>query len=60
VRWAWDSTEPITDMGDLDYTGAKVAANRTHGYLHGLARVLNAAVAAGLTIRGYAEGDRVP
>src|SRR5580658_1212209 len=60
VRWSWDSTEPITDMGDLDYTGAKVAANRTHGYLHGLARILNAAMAAGLTIRGYSEGDRVP
>lgn len=60
VRWPWDSREPIVDEGDLDYTGAKVAANRTEGYLHGLARILNAAMAAGLTISAYAEGDRVP
>ena len=60
VRWPWDSTEPVVDEGDLDYTGAKVAANRTEGYLHGLARILNAAMDAGLTIRGYSEGDRVP
>jgi SAM-dependent methyltransferase len=60
VRWPWDSAEAVVDEGDLDYTGAKVAANRTQGYLHGLARILNAAMDAGLTIRGYSEGDRVP
>src|SRR5215469_13739226 len=60
VRWPWDSAEPIIDDGDLDYTGAVVAANRTEGYLHGLARILTAAMDAGLTIRGFSEGDRVP
>jgi SAM-dependent methyltransferase len=60
VRWPWDSAEPIAEEGDLDYTGAKVAANRTHGYFHGLARVLGGAMRAGLTIRDYSEGDRVP
>jgi SAM-dependent methyltransferase len=60
VRWPWDSTEPVIDEGDVDYTGARVAANRTRGYLHGLARILNAAMDAGLTIRGFSEGDRVP
>ncbi len=60
LRWPWDQDAPIVDEGDLDYTGAKVAANRTQGYLHGLARILNAAMDAGLTIRGYSEGDRVP
>ncbi|HWF76823.1 MAG TPA: class I SAM-dependent methyltransferase [Caulobacteraceae bacterium] len=60
VRWPWDSETPIVDVGDLDYTGAKVAANRTEGYLHGLSRILNTAMDAGLTIRGYSEGDRVP
>ena len=60
VRWPYDSAEPVIEEGDLDYTGAKVAANRTQGYLHGLARILNAAMDAGLTIRAYAEGDRVP
>jgi SAM-dependent methyltransferase len=60
VRWPWDQAEPVVEEGDLDYTGAKVAANRTQGYLHGLARILNAAMDAGLTIRAYSEGDRVP
>src|SRR6185312_6726866 len=32
VKRPWDSPEPIVDVGDLDYTGAKVAANRTEGY----------------------------
>jgi len=48
------------DEGDLDYTGAVVAANRTQGHLHGLARILTAATDAGLAIRGFAEGDRAP
>jgi SAM-dependent methyltransferase len=60
VRWPYDSTEAHVDVGDLDYTGAIVAANRTEGYLHGLARILNAAMDAGLTIRGVSEGDRIP
>jgi SAM-dependent methyltransferase len=60
VRWPWDQAEPVLEEGDLDYTGARVAANRTSGYLHGLSRILNAAMDAGLTIRGYSEGDRVP
>jgi SAM-dependent methyltransferase len=60
VRWPWDSPSPHIDEGDLDYTGAKVSANRTVGYLHGLGRILGAAMRAGLTIRGFAEGDRVP
>ena len=60
VRWPYDSAEPHIDIGDLDYTGAIVSANRTEGYLHGLSRILNAAMQAGLTIRGFREGDRVP
>jgi len=60
VRWPYDSTEPVIEEGDLDYTGAKVAARRTQGYLHGLARILTAAMDAGLTLRGFSEGDRVP
>jgi SAM-dependent methyltransferase len=60
VRWPYDSAEAHVDEGDLDYTGAKVAANHTEGYLHGLARILTAAMEAGLTIRRFAEGDRVP
>ncbi|HEY1426054.1 MAG TPA: class I SAM-dependent methyltransferase [Caulobacteraceae bacterium] len=60
VRYPWDSDKPDVAVGDLDYTGAKVAANRTEGYQHGLARILGAAMDAGLTIRGYSEGDRAP
>jgi hypothetical protein len=60
VRWPWDASEPVVEAGDLDYTGAKVAANRTEGYLHGLAQILNAAMGAGLAISGFAEADRVP
>jgi SAM-dependent methyltransferase len=60
LRWPYDSAEPQIDEGDLDYTGAVVAANRTEGYAHGLATILGAAMRAGLTIRGFSEGDRVP
>lgn len=60
VRWPYDSDEPHVEVGDLDYTGASVAANRTEGRMHGLERILGAALRAGLTITGFAEGDRVP
>jgi hypothetical protein len=60
VRWPYDSPEKHVDIGDYEYTGAKVSANHTEGYLHGLARIFNAAMAAGFTIRGFREGDRVP
>ncbi|HEY2708584.1 MAG TPA: methyltransferase domain-containing protein [Caulobacteraceae bacterium] len=56
----YDSAEPDVTEGDFDYTGAMVAANRTEGYLHGLSRILNAAMGAGLTIRRFSEGDRIP
>jgi|SRR5579871_374200 len=60
VCWPYDSREPHIDIGDLDYTGANVAADRTVGYLHGLAHIFNAAMSAGFTIRGFREGDRIP
>jgi SAM-dependent methyltransferase len=60
VRWPYDADEPHIDEGDLDYTGAKVAAYRTVGYLHGLGRILTAAMDAGLTIRSFTEGGRAP
>ncbi len=60
VRWPYDSAEPHVDVDDLDYTGAKVSANRTVGYLHGLERILTAVLDAGLTIQSFREGDRVP
>ncbi len=60
VRWPYNSAEPYVDEGGREYTGATVSAKRTTGYLHGLGRILNAAMRAGLTIRGFSEGDRVP
>jgi SAM-dependent methyltransferase len=60
VRFPWDSDAPIIEEGGLDYTGAKIDANRTEGYLHGLSRILTATMDAGLTIRGFSEGDRAP
>ena len=60
VRWPWDSTEPHIEEGDLDYTGAKVSAQKTVGYLHGLGRIFGAALRAGLTITRFSEGDRIP
>lgn len=32
----------------------------TRGYAHGLGRILTATLAAGLTVRRFTEGDRVP
>jgi SAM-dependent methyltransferase len=61
VRWPYDSAEAhVDDAVDVDYAGAAVAGIRTEGYLHGLSRILNATMRAGLTIRGFCEGDRVP
>lgn len=60
VRWPYDSSEPYIEEGDFEYTGAKVSANKTVGHFHGLARIFGAAMRAGLTIRGFREGDRVP
>jgi SAM-dependent methyltransferase len=60
VRWPYDSPEPHVDTVDFDYTGAPVGAKHTEGHLHGLARILGAALRAGLTITNFSEGDRVP
>jgi SAM-dependent methyltransferase len=60
VRWPYHATDVHIEQAGLDYTGAHVHANRTEGYLHGLARILNAAIKAGLTIRDFREGDRIP
>ena len=60
VRWPYDSTQPIIEEHDVDYTGARVTAKRTVSYAHGLGRILTGALQAGLTARGFSEGDRVP
>jgi len=59
VRYPYASPEPQIDEDETDYAGAR-SGMRTEGYAHGLARVLTAALAAGLTLTRFTEGDRVP
>ena len=60
VRYPYDSTELQIDEVEHDYAGAATGGGRTEGYAHGLARILGAALDAGLTITRFSEGDRVP
>ena len=60
VRWPYDSDQPQTEESEFDYTGARLTARRTQFHLHGLGRILNAAMRAGLTITDFREGDRIP
>jgi len=59
VRHPYAATEPQIDEDDTDYAGAR-SGLATRGYAHGLGRILTAALAAGLTLRRFTEGDRVP
>ncbi|HXQ14982.1 MAG TPA: class I SAM-dependent methyltransferase [Caulobacteraceae bacterium] len=60
LRWPYDSTEALIDEDETDYAGAHIGGARTESFPHGLARILTAALAAGLTLRRFTEGDRVP
>lgn len=60
VRYPYDAIEPQIDEDETDYAGARTGGMRTEGYAHGVGRILTAAMAAGLTIRRFTEGDRVP
>jgi len=60
VRWPYDSDAPHVEVGANDYAGADIAPTRTDGHFHGLARILGAALRAGLAITDLREGDRVP
>jgi SAM-dependent methyltransferase len=62
VGYPYQTDEPIIIEGAGDYadTNAKVAADRTAEWMHGIGRILNAAVDAGLVIRRLDELDRVP
>ncbi|MCP5432978.1 MAG: class I SAM-dependent methyltransferase [Alphaproteobacteria bacterium] len=60
VRWPYSALEPQISVDVPDYADESTRSGRTEGYLHGLARILNAAIGAGLTIRAFDEGDRVP
>ena len=61
VRYPWDSSEPLELENQGDYAGPGVLeAHRNVMFLHGMARILNAAIAAGFRIDRIAEGDRIP
>jgi SAM-dependent methyltransferase len=62
VRDPYDSDKPIFVEGVGDYAEptAVVKADRTAEWLHGIGRILNAAIDAGFVIRRFDELDRVP
>ena len=59
VRYPYAAAEPQIDQDATDYAGARSGVI-TEGYAHGLARILTAALSAGLTLRRFTEGDRIP
>ena len=62
VRFPYDSTSPIVGEEQHDYAEpeAPIAARGTGVWIHGLGRILNAAVDAGFVIHRLDEGDRIP
>lgn len=62
VRYPYDSPEPVIGEDQRDYAEpeAPITARRTGVWIHGLGRILNAAIDAGFTIRRLDEGDRIP
>lgn len=61
VRYPWDSDEPLEMENQGDYAGPGILeAHRNVMFQHGMATILNSAIAAGFRIDGIAEGDRIP
>jgi SAM-dependent methyltransferase len=61
LRYPYDSDTPLELENQGDYAGpGEVKAHRNVQHLHGLGRILNAAIGAGLRIDRLDEGDRVP
>jgi SAM-dependent methyltransferase len=61
VRYPWDSSAPLELENQGDYAGPGILeAHRNVMFLHGMANILNAAIAAGFRIDGITEGDRIP
>ncbi len=58
----YDSRDPVIAPDQQDYADpdAPITATRTGVWLHGLGRILNAAIAAGFVTRRLEEGDRIP
>lgn len=61
VRYDWDNSVPLELENQGDYAGpGTLEAHRNVMFLHGMAKILNAAIAAGFRIYEIAEGDRIP
>ena len=62
ARFPYQSSEPVIGENQSDYAepDAPLEARRTGVWMHGLGRVLNAAIDAGFVIRRLGEGDRIP
>ena len=61
VRYDWEGSVPLELENQGDYAGpGTLEAHRNVIFLHGMASILNAAIAAGFRIDGIAEGNRIP
>jgi SAM-dependent methyltransferase len=62
VAYPYDSPDAIVDEGGRDYADpdAKIEHARTMQWMHGMGRILTAALDAGLEIRRFVELDRIP
>lgn len=62
ARYPYDSREPQVFEGGADYADPNAAFvnRRTVQWMHGIGAILTAAMDAGLTIRRFAELDRIP
>lgn len=61
VRYPYESDKPLIQDEASDYaTPARLRANRTVEWQHGVGSLLNGVIQAGLTIERFRELDRIP
>ena len=62
LRYPYQSDAPVVGEEQRDYADPEAAMTplQTGVWMHGLGRIVNAAVGAGFRIRRLDEGDRVP
>ena len=62
VRYPYQSDTPVIGEEQSDYAdpSAPLTARQTGVWMHGLGRILNAAIGAGLRVGSLDEGDRIP
>lgn len=62
IRYPYQSDGPVIGENQSDYADpeAPLAARNTGVWLHGLGRIVGAAIDAGFVVRRLDEGDRIP